>query len=82
MTKDDLDLAFVREFQCGGLHLTGVSSMERHERVRSAIYRNGRERDRFHDQVMTYADAFRQWSGKTLEQRSAPRPDPVGDEDE
>lgn len=81
MSRDDIDLAFVREFQCSGLQLAGVSSLERYDRVRSAIYKAGRQNAKFCD-GMTYAQAFRAWSGRSLEQRAKLRPvsDPIEQE--
>lgn len=74
MTKGDIELAFVREFQCSGIYLgAALSSAERHERVRVSIYRANRQSQQFYDQPFNYADAFRIWSGKNIEQRRTPR---------
>ena len=76
-SRDDIELAFVREFQCGGTQLVGVSLLERQERVRVAIFTCGRAAEVFHvEPRLTYAEAFRVWSGRNLEQRCRPRPPP------
>ena len=75
MTRDDIEFAFIREFQCRGCQIVGVSLLERQERVRVAIHQNGRAAELLHvEPPLTYAEAFRVWSGKNLEMRAKPRP--------
>jgi hypothetical protein len=74
-TRDDIELAFVREFQCLGQQLAGVSLLERQERVRVAIHKAGKAGAVFHvEPALSYAEAYRVWSGKSLELRAKPRP--------
>lgn len=82
MSRDDLELAFVRQFQLrdedGALvRLVDVSIHEKHERVRVAIWRQKLTDKPFHCQAFTYAEAFRMWSGHSIEARTKPRPAPV-----
>lgn len=77
MTRDDIELAFIREFQVLGAQLDRtVSFLERCERVRVAIYREQRQAQPFHGSGMTYAEAYREWAGSELEKRAKPRPVP------
>ena len=80
MSRDDIEFAFVRQFQCGGRQLVGVSLLERQERVRVAIHQSGCAAALLHvEPPLTYAEAFRVWSGKSLELRTKPRPHIAGD---
>lgn len=82
MTRDDLELVFVRQFQLrdedGALiRLVDVSMNEKHERVRLSIWRQKLNDKPFFGEPFTYGDAFRMWSGKSVEARTKPRPSPV-----
>ena len=76
-TKIDIELAFIREFQTADNHLARPgSSSDKHERVRVAIMRESRAGLIFHDSNLTYAQAFKVWSGKSAEMRASPRAAP------
>lgn len=74
MTRDDIELSFIREFSMAG-NLIGktASRVERRERVRQAIYLGARTDTQFYDSGMTYAEAFRTCYGERLDRRAATR---------
>jgi hypothetical protein len=76
VTSQEIDLAFIREFHVLGSRL-GFSHSERVENVRKAIYANHRDKLAFCGQQLSYADAFRIWCGRALEQRSSKTPTPL-----
>ena len=70
----DIELEFVREFATGGLHLgPTVSSHDRRERIRVAIFAQKLQRAAFRDSGITYAEAYRKCYGQSIELRSVPR---------
>lgn len=75
MNRADIELSFIRAFQVGGMQLgAAVSIAEKHQRVRLSIYRQGLQAEIFPGMTCTWAEAYRLWSGKNLEQRAKPRP--------
>jgi hypothetical protein len=75
VSREEIELAFIRTFQVGGAQLgSSVSIAEKHHRVRLAIYRQGLQAEIFPGMTCTWAEAYRLWSGKNLEQRAKPRP--------
>ena len=80
MTRDDINTAFIREFQIGGLNLANAPPNERHERVRRAIYSERKQDLPFRGGPISYAEAFKIWSGKMLDSRT-PVADILEDED-
>lgn len=74
-TRDqDIELAFIREFSVLGNSIGSVlSSEDRRERIRIAIFANNLHDKIFRDTEMTYATAYRKCYGKALEMRRYPR---------
>lgn len=69
-TQRDFELACVREFSHSGLHLGGdVSRQERRERIRAAIFREGKQNDCWRNTPLSYAAAYRQAYHLPLEAR-------------
>lgn len=71
---DEMDMEFIREFSVGA-SLTGLSVMDRSERIRLAIYANHLAGCPFRDTGMDYASAFRQCYGRPIEMRRRARGD-------
>ncbi len=60
-TQRDFELECIREFSHSGLHLgAGVSREDRRERIRAAIFREGKQNDRWRNTELSYAAAYRQ----------------------
>jgi hypothetical protein len=85
----EIELQFIREFSVGGNQLGAcLSSEDRRERIRVAIYQNKLHDKIFRDSEITYAAAYRLCYGKALEMRRWPRvdvamvPTPLIDEDD
>jgi hypothetical protein len=75
--REDIDLAFIREFSTGGNNVSMPMSTEtRRERIRLEIYRNARAELPFYDSGMTYAQAYEKRYHKKLEQRACLREGP------
>jgi hypothetical protein len=78
MTGDEIELAFIREFQVLGCDLSdNVGRLARMERIRIGIFRERREDRQFCGTEMTYAQAFKKCFGKNAELRSIKR-DQIG----
>jgi hypothetical protein len=78
----DLEIEFIREFSVGGC-LTGLSLIDRSERIRVAIYAGKLVRAPFRDSGMSYGAAFARCFGRPIEMRGTPRRVPtVVEEDE
>jgi hypothetical protein len=61
MSREDFELACIREFSHSGHHLgVGVSRAERRERIRGAILRENKGRRRWQDSGSTYAEVYAQ----------------------
>ena len=72
--KDDIELAFIREFSVGGVALSGAMSSEaRRDRIRLEIYRHQRGDLPLQDSGMTYSQAYRKAYGRPIEMRLMPR---------
>lgn len=81
MTKDDIELAFIRQFSVHGIQLGGaMSQADRKERIRIAIMREQFQDRLFPDARMTYGEAFRFVYGEPCEKRQGPRLDPATEE--
>lgn len=66
----EFELACIREFAHSGLQLNiNVSREERRERIRAAIFREGKQHLQWQDSEMTYAAAYRQAYHQPLEAR-------------
>lgn len=72
----DLELDFIREFATGGEALAGLSDAGRRERIRVAIYTNKLAHLLFRDGPMSYAEAYAECYGQSLEMRRTVRHDP------
>jgi hypothetical protein len=71
----DHELELIAEFSTGGLQIgRSVAKPDRLERVRAAIYREGKEAQPFRDCGYDYAEAFRLTYGERLDRRAATRP--------
>jgi hypothetical protein len=68
----ELEIEFIREFSVGGC-LTGLSLIDRSERIRVAIYAGKLVRAPFRDSGMDYGQAFARCFGRPIEMRSAAR---------
>lgn len=76
--KDQIELAFIREFSTDGVILGGAMSSEtRRDRIRVEIYRKQRGDLQLQDSGMTYAEAFRKCYGRPIEMRLVPRSNPA-----
>lgn len=76
--KDDIELAFIREFSSGGVQLGGsMSSDTRRDRIRVEIYRHQRGDQQLQDSGLTYSQAYRKAYGRPIEMRLVPREDRV-----
>lgn len=74
IAKEDIELAFVREFSHSGNQIgKSTNHAERRERVRQAIYVHDRMNDLFAGEGITYAEAFRLCFGERLDRRAAAR---------
>lgn len=70
----DIELEFIREFSVAGNAIgTCLSSEDKRERIRVAIYAGQLHDQAFRDSGMTYAAAYRKCYGRTLEMRRRPR---------
>jgi hypothetical protein len=69
----DLELDFIREFSTHGELLKGLSVDNRREHIRVAIYTQKLPHLLFRDGPMTYAEAYAECFGRSLEMRSAVR---------
>ena len=65
-----MELDFIREFSTGGESLQGLSTNNRRERIRVAIYNHKLPHTRFREGPMTYSQAYAQCFGRPLEMRS------------
>jgi hypothetical protein len=73
--KDDIWLAFVREFNQHGDFTTASTRESKRERIRVAIWRAGKTTSPFFDSGLTYAQAYERYFGQSLEMRKIPRYD-------
>jgi hypothetical protein len=73
MFDRDMELDFIREFATGGELPQGLSSDDRRERIRVAIYTQELVYRRFRDTAMTYAGAYEKCFGQPLEMRRTVR---------
>lgn len=72
--KDDIELAFIREFSSGSVILSGpMSSEARRDRIRVEIYRHQRGDQLLQDSGLTYSQAYRKAYGRPIEMRLVPR---------
>lgn len=70
ITREAFECESVREFAHSGLDLgPRVSRDERRERIRTAIYREGKAGSNWRDSGLTYADIFRQAYHQPLDAR-------------
>jgi hypothetical protein len=61
MTREEFELACIREFSHSGLYLgLGVSREERRERIRTAILQEHKAHRRWQKSDLTYADVYTQ----------------------
>lgn len=73
----DIELEFIRELSVAGNNIGScLSSEDRRERIRVAIYAGQLHGKKFRDTDMTYAAAYRKCYGRDLESRRQPR-DPI-----
>jgi hypothetical protein len=73
-----IELEFIREFSVGGLHLgSGLTSDDRRERIRIAIFTNKLDKKAFRQSGLTYADAYRECYGRSIEMRRMSRDQPI-----
>jgi hypothetical protein len=71
ITREAFECENIREFAHSGLDLgPRVSRDERRERIRTAIYREGKSRLAWRDSEFTYAEMFRQAYHQRLDARS------------
>jgi hypothetical protein len=60
-TRAEFETACIREFAHSGIQIgPNVSREERRERIRAAIFREGKQQARWRYTNLTYADAYRQ----------------------
>lgn len=69
----DIELEFVREFSVRG-ELQGLSTDDRREHIRVAIYAQQLVHKPFRDTGMDYAEAYSKCYGQPIEMRRVPRP--------
>jgi hypothetical protein len=69
----ELELDFIREFAVGGDLLTALSSDDRRERIRVAIYRRFLVHQPFRDRGMDYGQAYEACYGRPIEMRRKTR---------
>jgi hypothetical protein len=61
VTREEFELACIREFSHSGQHLgVGVSRAERSQRIRAAILQENKGRRRWQDSDFTYAEIYAQ----------------------
>ena len=61
VTREDFELACIREFSHSGCHLgDGVSRGERRQRIRAAILRENKAHSRWQYSGLTYAEVYEQ----------------------
>jgi hypothetical protein len=72
----ELELDFIREFATGGEALATLSDNGRRERIRVAIYTHKRAHLLFREGPMSYAQAYAECYGQSLEMRRTVRNDP------
>ena len=71
---DDIILAFIREFAGGAENVLGKLTQEQaRDRIRLAIWRNGRATLRFYDSGLSYLEAYGRAYGISAELRETPR---------
>lgn len=76
LTRADFEIDCVREFAHSGTQLgPNVSREERRERIRAAIFREGKQHARWRDTNLTYAAAYQQAYNQPLRAR---QDDPQG----
>jgi hypothetical protein len=67
VTREDFELACIREFSHSGHHLgVGVSRVERRERIKAAILRENKGRQRWQGSNFSYAEIYAQAYQQTL----------------
>jgi hypothetical protein len=72
----EIEDAFIAELQANGeRNWRALSRKERSARVRIQIFKNNRQKQRFHESELTYSEAFQLFYGEKLEQRGMTRPD-------
>jgi hypothetical protein len=73
-SAEDIILAFIREFAGGAENVMGrLTQDQARERVRLAIWRNGRANLPFHDSGLNYLQAYGKAYGISAELRETPR---------
>ena len=78
MTPDEIERTLIVEFSVHGLQIgKSPNRVDRRERLRQAIYRNGQQAWKFHDTQTTYAEAFEACFGERLDRRAVMRGDPL-----
>ena len=83
MTPDAIEQDFIREFSCASNQIgKSQHKADRRERVRQAIYVNGKMSHKFYGTTLTYAEAFQRCFGERLDRRAAARALPDDDEEE
>lgn len=78
VTTPDIETEFIREFSTlDNVNLGKQDRPERQERIRRAIYREGKANEPFRDSGMTYAEAFQALYRSNLDTRRLVRPEPA-----
>lgn len=69
-----MEMEFIREFAHGGNQIgASISSEDRRERIRVAIYREQKHDKLYFATGKTYAEVFQECYGRKLEARRVPR---------
>jgi len=67
LTRAEFEVDCIREFAHSGTQIgPNVSRMERRERIRAAIFREGKQQARWRDTNLTYAAAYQQTYSQPL----------------
>jgi hypothetical protein len=70
LTRAEFEIDCIREFAHSGAQIgPNVSRQERRERIRTAIFREGKQQTRWRDTNLTYAVAYQQAYCQPLEAR-------------
>lgn len=73
-TREEIEMAFIRELSTGGLVLSGgaLSANDRRERIRIAIHQRGLLKEMFEPEL-SYAEAYEYCFGRRIELRGVRR---------
>jgi hypothetical protein len=81
-SAEDIILAFIREFAGGAENVLGrLTQDQARERIRLAVWRNGRATLPFHDSGLNYLEAYGKAYGISAELRETPRDSAQSDAD-